>query len=106
MKGRTDAGQIVPALRCQRKRTILSHEQLQPELPLQPLDLMADRGLGDVQLGGGLRETEMPRRGLVGAQSVQRRQAGQSNLLCMSFYHLIAFAMSFVEGAHAADIKS
>ena len=39
---------------------------------LQPLDLMADRRLGDAQLLRRPGEGEMPRRGLEGAQRVER----------------------------------
>ena len=46
-----DAGEIFPRLRRQRQRAVLPDEQLIAELLLEPPDLMADRGLRDVQLG-------------------------------------------------------
>ncbi len=52
-----DPGEIVFRLRRQCQRAVLADEQANPEFSLQPFDLMADRGLRHVQLGGGLRET-------------------------------------------------
>jgi hypothetical protein len=49
-------------------------EELHPEQLLERADLMADRGLGDVQLGGGAREAEMSGGGLESAQCCERRQ--------------------------------
>ena len=69
-----DRGQIGFGLACQRQGAIPPHEQRDADLLLQPVDLVADRGLGDVQFGGGAREAQMARRCLEGTQSVQRRQ--------------------------------
>lgn len=76
VEGGADAGEVILRLRRQGQRTVLPDEQGDPELLFQPFDLMADRGLRDVQLGGGLGKTQMPGRGLEGAQPVQRRQPG------------------------------
>ena len=76
VEGGADAGEVFLRLRRQRQRAVLADEQANAEFFLQPLDLMADRGLRDVQLGRGLRETQMPGGGLEGAQPVQRRQPG------------------------------
>ena len=46
-----DAGEIIPCLRRQGQRAVLPDEQLDPQFLLEPPDLMADRGLRDVQLG-------------------------------------------------------
>ena len=43
-------------------------EQRLAQLILQELHLMADRGLGDAELGGGAREAQMAGRGLEGAE--------------------------------------
>ena len=53
----------------------LAVEQLEAELLLQRLDLVADRALRDEQLLGGAREALVPRGGLEGLQCVERRQA-------------------------------
>ena len=53
VEGGADAGEIVPGLRRQRQRAVLPDEQADPEFLLQPPDLMADRGLRDVQFGRG-----------------------------------------------------
>jgi len=42
-------------------------------MPFQGLDLVADRGLGDVQLLGSAGEAQVACRGLEGAQGVERR---------------------------------
>ena len=71
-----DAGKIIPGLRRQRQRAVLPDEQADPEFLLEPPDLMADRGLGDVQFGRRKGEAQVPGRGLEGAQSIERRQSG------------------------------
>src|SRR5690606_9385511 len=50
-------------------------EERYVELGLKALDLMADGRLGDAQLDGGLREAQMARGGLEGAQGIQRHVA-------------------------------
>ena len=59
-------------------------EQADAELFLQPADLMADGGLGDVQLAGGTGEAEVPGGRLERPQPVQRRQGQRHrNPSCM-----------------------
>ena len=48
-----DAREIVLCLRRQGQCAVLPDEQPDPEFFFQPPDLMADRGLRDVQFGGG-----------------------------------------------------
>ena len=66
LKCRPDAGQIFGGLWRQHERTILPDEQANSKFFLQPPDLMADGGLGDVQLQRGIGEAEMPCSGLEG----------------------------------------
>jgi hypothetical protein len=49
-------------------------EQLHAEIGFERVDLMADRGRGHVELGGGLAEALQPGRGLERAQGAERRQ--------------------------------
>ena len=70
-----DRRQIGLRLPRQQQGSVAPHEQGDAELLLQPVDLMADRGLGDVQFGRGAREAQVARRRLEGTQSVQRGQA-------------------------------
>ena len=53
----------------------LAIEELDPELEFQRLDLVADGALGDAKLLGRAREAFMPRGGLEGLESIQRREA-------------------------------
>ncbi len=102
-----DPREVVFRLRRQCQRAVLADEQPNAEFFLQPLDLMADRGLRDVQLGGGLREAEMPGRGLEGAKSIERRQSGGHfhNSKYMSLSHVKRHKVSFVESPLGADIS-
>ena len=108
VEGGADAGEIFLRLLRQRQRAVLADEQANAEFFLQPLDLMADRGLRDVQLGRRLREAQMPGRGLEGAQSIQRRQPGGHSAIprYMSLYHPKRYKVSFVEGPDSADISA
>src|SRR5581483_9042058 len=108
VEGRAHARQIVLCLRSERECSVLADEQTKPELLLQPLDLVADRGLGDVQLGCGKREAQMPRGGLEGPQPVERWQprGHLTNPKFMSFCHLKRDKVSFVEGAGWEDISA
>src|SRR5665213_1919673 len=101
-----DAGQIIPGLRRQRQRAVLPDEQPNPQFLLKPPDLMADRGLGDVQLASRVGKAQVPRSGLECAQSVQRWQPGGhvAVSLYMSLYHMKRHKVSFVENANSADI--
>ena len=49
-------------------------EQLQPELGLERLHLMADGALGDAELLGGAREALVTGRGFEGLERIERRQ--------------------------------
>src|SRR5207253_2974867 len=71
----TDAGQIILGFRRQCQRTVLPDEQANSQLLLEPFDLMADRGLRDVQLGSRLRKAQMPGGGLERAQSIERARS-------------------------------
>ena len=51
--------------------------ELEPELAevfLEEAHLMADRGLGDAELVGGIGKAHMAGSGLEGTQSIERRQ--------------------------------
>jgi hypothetical protein len=54
----------------------LPDEQANPQLLLKPPDLMADRGLRDVQFGSSNGEAEVPGGGLECAQSIEGWQPG------------------------------
>ena len=58
----------------------LAIEQLQPELGLERLDLMADGALGDAELLGRAREALMARRRLESLERVERRQPARHRL--------------------------
>ena len=94
-----DAGQVIPGFRRQRQRAVLPDEQANPQFLLQPPDLMADRGLRDVQLGGRIGEAQVPGGGLERAQSIERGQSGGhlAKNSCMSLCHLKRNKVSFVE---------
>src|SRR5262249_54803537 len=110
VEGGADARQVVARLRGQGQRAVLPDEQADAQLLLQPPDLMADRGLRHVQLGGRLGEAQMPGGGLERPQTVERRQPGghfqcpawYSNLMTLS--HLKRHNMSFAELPKMADI--
>ena len=68
------AGLIIPGLRGQSQCAVLPDEQPDPQFLLEPPDLMADRGLGNIQFARRIGEAQMPRRGLEGAQAVERGQ--------------------------------
>src|SRR5262245_51973282 len=53
---------------------VLTIEQLEPELGLERLHLMADRALGDAQLLGGAREALVASRGLERLECIERWQ--------------------------------
>ena len=67
--------QVVAAGFGEHEALALAIEQLDAELGLERLDLVADRALGDEQLLGRAGEALVPRRGLEGLQGVQRRKA-------------------------------
>src|SRR6185437_15508992 len=94
-----DAGQIIARLRREFERAILSDEQADSEFVLQPLDLMADRGLGDVQLACGLGEAQVPRGRLERPQAIERRQPRSHRPVSpyMTLFHPKRYKVSFVE---------
>src|ERR1700716_108728 len=107
VEGGADAGKIFFLLGRQRKRAVLPDEQADAQLFLQPLDLMADRGLRDVQLGGRLGKAQMPGGRLKSPQSIERRQSccHLPPFRYMSLYHPKRYKVSFVEGHYNADIS-
>ena len=64
----------------QLDRAIEPAEQLHPEILLQRMDLVADRGRGDAELLGCLAEAFQPGGRLKGSQSAERRQVAASIL--------------------------
>ena len=87
------AGIELPPRRGERNRAHAALEQFQPEQILEPADLVAQRAGGDVQLQRRLGEAQMPRRGLEGAQRIERghrpmhekiSNVGRENILCQS----------------------
>jgi len=68
-----DARQIGLARAGQDEGFGVAHEQGDPKIVLQHLDLVADGRRGDAQLLGRARKAEMARGDLEGAQRVQRR---------------------------------
>src|SRR5229473_1722282 len=106
IKRGADTGQIILGFRCQRQRAVLPDEQANPEFLLKPFDLMADRGLRDVQLGRRGGKAQMPARGLERAQSIERWQPGGHfpDLIYMSLYHAKRYKLSFAESSDKADI--
>jgi hypothetical protein len=107
IEGGADAGQVVPRLRCQRQCAVLADEQANAQFLLQPADLMADRGLRDIQFARREREAQMPRRGLECPQTIERRQSGGHSRFpqCMTLFHPKRYKVSFVEGSRSADIS-
>ena len=72
---RADLRQIGGACLGQHDAPVVTLEQRLVQPRLQRLHLPADRAVGHVKLVGRLGEAGMPRRGLEGTQSIQRRQA-------------------------------
>ena len=66
IEGGPDSREVLLRRRGEGERAVLADEQGDAQLFLQPLDLMADRGLRDVQLGSGLGKAQMPGGGLEG----------------------------------------
>ena len=106
IKRGADAGQIILGFRRQCQRTVLPDEQANSQLLLEPFDLMADRGLRDVQLGSRLRKAQMPGGGLERAQSIERWQPGGHfpHPIYMSLFHAKRYKVSFVECLGKPDI--
>ena len=102
---RTD-GQVALRLARQRQAAIAPLEQAEAELLLQPADLMADRGLRHVQLGGGEGEAEVARRRLERAQSVERGKRRHAASLYMTLPHVKPDKPSFVRRCVPAPMFS
>lgn len=63
-------------------------EQLDAERLLERLDLVADRAMGDMELGSRLAERGVPGRRLESAQGIERWQASRAvHTLYVSFPH-------------------
>jgi hypothetical protein len=60
-------------LGCQANAALFAQEQRPAEPFLQLPDLVADGGMGDMQLVGGAREAGMPGRGLEDPECAERR---------------------------------
>ena len=87
LEGGPHRRQVVLRLLRQCQATVLADEQLDAKLIFQSADLMADRGLGDVQFRRRERETQKPRGGFEGAQAVERgKQHGR--LSSMNLCHV------------------
>src|SRR3546814_1374457 len=71
-EGALCCGRQLLALVGEREATRAAVKQREAEAGLELLDLLADRALGDVQLGGRAREAEMAGGDLEGAQGRQR----------------------------------
>src|SRR5690349_18727474 len=78
---RSNARKVFPRLSRQRQAAVLPDEQLDPKLLFEPPDLMADRRLRDVQLGGSQREAEVSGGGFEGAQAIKGGQASSHGLI-------------------------
>ncbi|MNR05432.1 hypothetical protein D3C85_1214640 [compost metagenome] len=89
MKGVAHRRQQRHALRRQRQPARLAHEQLQPVVRFQRLDVAADRALGQVQGVAGAGERQLFGCHQEHAQRVEGRE-----------FHL-RVAMSFMHGKHA-----
>ena len=74
IEGLAHRRQVALGLLGQQEPTRQAPEQPHPQAFLEALDLMADRGLGHVQLVRCTGEAQMARRCLEGAQRVERRQ--------------------------------
>ena len=70
-------GEVFAALLGDDEALALAREELEPELGLQRLHLVADGALRDAQLLGRPREALVPGGGLEGLQGVQGRKAAQ-----------------------------
>src|SRR5579863_2075689 len=101
-----NAGKVFLRLWRKREAAVLPDEQANPEFFLKPPDLMADGGLGDVQLSRRIGKAQMAGGGLEGAQPIERWQAGGHLWGCLSMilYHLKRREVSFVEIQNSADI--
>ena len=79
------SGQQQPAPFGQCDGSVTAFEQRLLEVTFERLDLVADRGRGHVQFGGGIGEAFEPPGGLERAQRIQRRQAACFNFSITKF---------------------
>ncbi len=79
IEGGADVGKIGLGGVGQQQTAADAAEQLEPQPLLEAADLMADRRLGDVELGRRRGEAEMPGGGLEGAQRVEGRKLTTHN---------------------------
>ena len=80
IEGVLERGQIGLPRLGQNQRAILPPEQAHAQAFLEPLHLMTDRRLGDVQLIRGLGERQMARRRFEGAQRIEGRKMARHGL--------------------------
>ena len=80
----------------ERECPVAPFEQPKTELFLQPPDLMADGGLGNVQLHRGLGETEMPGRGLERTKAIEGGKSRHGARIHMRLSHVKRDNSSFV----------
>ena len=76
VKGLGESGQVAAANFGQAQAFGFADKQRAAEVLLQLFDLLANGGLGDVQLVGGAGEAAQAGRGFKGAQGIQWRQSG------------------------------
>ena len=74
LEGGSDGGEVVAGLLRQGQTAVLADEELDAELVLEPADLMADGGLGDVHLRRGEGEAHEPGGGFECAEAVEGGQ--------------------------------
>ena len=89
----------------QPERAGQAPEQRDAHLFLKRLDLVADRRRGDMQLLGGLGEAQMPRRGLEGAQRIERGQVAGHIGLYLRNSKTSTDERSFVPGGISSQIS-
>src|SRR5262249_35351675 len=70
-----DDGEILAAALGDHQPLTLAVEELDAELLLQRLDLVAERAMRDAELLGRARKTFVARRGLEGAKRIERGQS-------------------------------
>src|SRR3546814_12676773 len=89
-EGALCCGRQLLALVGEREATRAAVKQREAEAGLELLDLLADRALGDVQLGGRAREAAMAGGDLEGAQGRQRGRGHQQSPPMITLAQLIS----------------
>ena len=74
VKGLADHGQIIAAVLGEFQGASFAQKQGTPQKTFKAADVLADRGLRQVQLAGRPRERQVAGRGLKSAQPGQRRE--------------------------------